>query len=212
MTPPDNSRRSFMTRLAATFSAGLILSPSTALAASSTPDESWLKNLKGKHKLFLDVGVAGSVPLLRASNYLDTYIEAYNLKDADLNLFFGAHGQAIPTILNHDMWARYELGRRGNTNDPVTKEPIRKNPFVTANETLGASNIQALQARGVRFLACGRALARFSRMLAPDAKEEPATTLATLRANVLPGVTIVPAMIVAVDRAQEEGISYQVIT
>jgi hypothetical protein len=38
-------------------------------------------------------------------------------------------------------------------------------------------------------------------MLAQDIGEE-------LRANLLPGVTIVPAMVIAIDKAQEAGIKY----
>ena len=62
---------------------------------------------------------------------------------------------------------------------------------------------------GTKFLLCANALGDLvprarsaeARARRPDIEKE-------LRANLLPGVTIVPAMVIAIEKAQEAGIRY----
>jgi intracellular sulfur oxidation DsrE/DsrF family protein len=69
------------------------------------------------------------------------------------------------------------------------------------------TSVATLQGRGVRFIACMRAIRRLSGVLAtPD---HPADKVREeILGNLLPGVTPVPALIIAVGRAQEAGLSY----
>lgn len=197
-------RRGFLGRLLGSM-AGLAVAPTMLGAQSQASSEAWLQGLNGKHKQILDVSSSrGGTPLVRTANYLDVYAEAYGLKDADVNAIVGIHSGALAMGLNDAMWAKYELGKRVNEMDPRTQAPATRNPFASGSPT----SIARLQERGVRFIACGRAIRRLSGELATAAGSPPDQVRAELQANLLPGVMEVPALIVAVNRAQEAGLTY----
>jgi intracellular sulfur oxidation DsrE/DsrF family protein len=85
----------------------------------------------------------------------------------------------------------------------VTTAPAIRNLY---GEGL-AFSVDRLQKRGVRFIACARSIRRLSAELARDSGPVDAVR-AELMANLLPGVTVVPAMVVAGNRAQEAGLTY----
>ena len=196
-------RRGFLERAAAAL-VGITAIPAIAKASSAPAyEDKWLQGLNGKHKQICDVPVLnGGTPLARTVNFLDAYAE-YDMKDSDLNVIFGIHSAALGFGLNDAFWAKYELGRRWNENDPRTSAPATRNVFAS-----GAPNsVTTLQGRGVRFIACMRAVRRLSGVLATP--ENPADKVREeMLASFLPGVTVVPALIVAVNRAQEAGLTY----
>lgn len=197
-------RRGFLEKVMG-LAAGLTVAPSLAGASTQqSPDESWLQGLTGKHKQIFDVATTrGGTPLARTVNYLDAYAEAYGTKDADTNAVVGVHSAALALAFNDAMWAKYELGKRTGENDPRTQAPAVRNLFASGAPT----SVARLQERGVRFIACMRAIRRLSGELATPTS--PADQVrAELVANLLPGVTPVPALIVAVNRAQEAGLTY----
>ena len=59
---------------------------------------------------------------------------------------------------------------------------------------------------GTKFIICNNALGIWCLEL--EAKGKSQELDKDLRANLLPGVTIVPAMVIAIDKAQEAGIKY----
>ena len=197
-------RRGFLGRLIGSL-AGLTVAPSVIGAQAQSPNEAWLHGLTGKHKQILDASsIRGGVPLARTANFLDAYTEAYGLKDSDINAIVGIHSGALVLGFNDAMWAKYELGKRTGENDPRTQAPAVRNIFAAGTPT----SIARLQERGVRFIACGKAIRRLSGELAAVAGTSPDQVRAELQANLLPGVTEVPALIVAVNRAQEAGLTY----
>ena len=202
MTPTP--RRGFLGKLLGSI-AGLAVAPSVLGAQGQSASEPWLQGLNGKHRQIMDVSSSrGGTPLVRTANFLDSYVEAYGLKDSDLNAVVGIHGGALVMGLNDAMWAKYELGKRANENDPRTQAPATRNPFASGMST----SVARLQERGVRFIACGRAIRRLSGELATAAGTSADQVRAELQANLLPGVIEVPALIVAVNRAQEAGLTY----
>ena len=68
--------------------------------------------------------------------------------------------------------------------------------------------IESLQKMGTKFLLCANALGIWCLELEARGKGKAADIEKDLRANTLPGVTIVPAMVIAIDKAQEAGIKY----
>jgi intracellular sulfur oxidation DsrE/DsrF family protein len=198
-------RRGFLGKLLGSM-AGLAVAPSMLRGSpTESPDESWLKGLNGKHKQILDVATTrGGTPLARTANFLDAYAEAYGSKDSDVNAIVGVHSGALTMALNDAMWAKYELGKRANELDPRTQTPHTRNPFASGSPT----SVARLQERGVRFIACGKAIRRLAGELATASGAPAEQVRAELLANLLPGVTEVPALIVAVNRAQEAGLTY----
>ena len=203
--PATTPRRGFLARAAATV-AGLVASP--AIAGATPPDgEEWLQGLNGRHKQFFDVvSQRDGRALGRVANYLDVYRETYGLKDSDVNAIFGAHGAGLAFVFSDAIWAKYEFGKRYAENDPATKAPAIRNLYASGT---GVS-VERLQQRGVRFIACMRSIRRLGVELAGDPARADEVR-AELLANLLPGVTPVPAMVVAINRAHESGLAYMFV-
>jgi len=205
-------RRGFL----GTVSAGMLIlaggsSVSEAMPVEPTVQEPWLEGLSGKHKQYLDVAAHGQgAPLGRTANLLNAYVESYGLKDSDVNVVFGAHGTAIAMVLDDALWSKYTLGSHFSIADPATKSPALRNIFAGVGKGQGGYTpaLAELQKRGVRFIACRQAIARLSRELAARDGGDAALINKELLAGLLPGVTGVPAAIVAANRAQEAGLTY----
>ena len=71
-----------------------------------------------------------------------------------------------------------------------------------------ALGIESLQKMGTKFLICANALGAWAAELEARGKGTAADIDKDLRANLLPGVTIVPAMVIAIEQAQAAGIAY----
>ena len=98
----------------------------------------------------------------------------------------------------------YGFGKSGNVTDPATKEPAIRNLFATG----GDMAVDTLQKRGVVFLMCNTALRLRSRAIAKERGETYEVVYGDLAEPRLPGTILVPAMVVAINRAEEKGISY----
>jgi intracellular sulfur oxidation DsrE/DsrF family protein len=70
------------------------------------------------------------------------------------------------------------------------------------------SSLESLQQRGVVFLLCNTALKRWSARLEKDGMGAAADVHADLAAHALPGVVIVPGVLVAMTKAHERGFGY----
>ncbi|HET7248903.1 MAG TPA: hypothetical protein VFI79_03590, partial [Gemmatimonadales bacterium] len=69
-------------------------------------------------------------------------------------------------------------------------------------------SVNALQPRGAKFILCNNVLRFVTRTLAGETGASYDATRAELIAGLLPKVTVVPAMVVALGLAQERGCSY----
>lgn len=202
-------RRSFLAQLSLG-TAALLAGSSRASAMTSAVPEPWLEGLKGRHKQFFDVGAHGQGnPLNRAMTFLNIYGSAYGLKDSDVNVIFGSHGTGLGIVLNDALWQHYNLGAHYGVDDPTTKAPAVRNPFSgVGSASIVDTSVGALQQRGMRFIGCMQSVARLSRQLAAKTGESQPAIADAIVAGFLPGVTPVPAMIVAASRAQESGLTY----
>jgi intracellular sulfur oxidation DsrE/DsrF family protein len=208
---PRTPRRGFLQAVAAMLAGLGGLSGTVSAQESQAPgvpvDEQWLQGLTGKHRQMFDVATSkDGRPLGRLANFLDAYAEAYGTTDSDVNAIFGVHGNGLPLLLNDSIWAKYEFGKRYGEIDPQSGAPAVRNPWARGS----ASSVARLRERGVRFIACQRSIRRLSGELATGGVKAD-DVRAELLGNLLPGVTPVPAMIVAVNRAHEAGLSYAYI-
>jgi len=177
------------------------------------PSNRWLDGLKGKHKQFFDAPApAGGIPLVHIMNYYDTYNKAFLVKDTDIDAVLTFYGATTFYGLNDAVWAKYKLGEFLEATDPTTGKPAVANPWRTAPNVLGMSlpvaSIEALQKRGATMILCNNALTIFSGLLAQKRGLDPKAVYADLNANILPGVELVPGMVVAVEQAAKAGLSY----
>lgn len=178
----------------------------------SSPDELWLKKLTGKHRQYFDAVTPNEgFALVFAANFLDKNIEAYGLKESDVTTVVGLRHTSIPLALNDAMWAKYKLGEFFKINDKSTNAPATRNVFShlkPGDMLLPDAGVQELMARGVIFTACNVALTVISGMAAGAAGLPTEGAKADWVANLIPGVVVVPAGVLAVNRAQENHCTY----
>ena len=182
-------------------------------AGEIVPSDNWLKGLTSKHKQFFDAPApAGGIPLVHIMNYYDTYNKTYHVADRDIDAVLTFYGTTTFHALSDAAWAKYRLGEFLEITDPATGKPAVANPWRAAPTVLGmslpAAGIEALQKRGATFIVCNNALTIFSGMLAQKRGLDAAAVYADLKASILPGVELVPGMVVAVEQAQRAGLAY----
>jgi intracellular sulfur oxidation DsrE/DsrF family protein len=211
--------------------AGLSMSGSPVAAADGGADD-WLQEVKGTHRCLFDFPQhKNGFPQLHILNYLNTYATAYKAGAGQVGAvgtFYSAGSQAsIPLGFNDVMWEKYKLGAytglkdadgkvytRNVFNRPTDKDlhllmQVIDSPMIPALAgAMPAIGIESLQKMGTKFILCANALGIWCLELEARGKGKAADIEKDLRANLLPGVTIVPAMVIAIDKAQEAGIKY----
>lgn len=210
-------RRGFLGRVLMA-GAALGLPPTAVLAAqdrprgASGPDEEWLRKLDGKHRQLFDTpALQGGKALSQAKNFLDAYNQAYGMPDRELSVLIVAHGGAFPLVFDDATWERFGLGERFKVQDAATGAPARRNVFssVRAGDPVPAeASVVALQRRGVVFVLCNNTLKRTTGEIAKASNETPEAVRSELLKGLLPGVSVVPAAVLAINRAQEHGLTY----
>lgn len=225
-------RRNFLGRMLGTAAvAGFSIAGGRAAAAESGHDD-WIQEVKGTHRCLFDFPQhKNGFPLLHILNYLNTYSAAYKTEAGQVGAvgtFYSAGNQAsIPLGFNDAIWAKYRLGEylglkdtdgkaytRNVFNRPTTKDlhllmHVIDSPMIPAlADAMPAIGIENLQKMGAKFVLCANALGIWCLELEARGKGKAADIEKELRANLLPGVTIVPAMVIAIDQAQEAGIKY----
>jgi hypothetical protein len=216
---PRLSRR-LASALVATAVAAVSLAPLAAVAqapasaaARQTPSDNWLKGIKGTHRQFFDSPApAGGIQLVHILNYYETLNKTYAVKDAQINAVGTFYGTTTFYGLNDAMWAKYRLGEFLETNDPATGKPAVVNPWrsnpVVIGLTLPQASIESLQKRGATFILCNNALTIFSGLLAKARGLDADAVYNDLASNILPGVNLIPGMVVAIEQAHTANMSY----
>ena len=190
--------------------------PAKVLSVSHGPKEpsnKWLEGLTAKHKQFFDAPTTnGGVPLVHVMNYYDTYNKAFGVKDADIKAVLTFYGATTFYALNDAMWSKYKLGEFLDTTDPTTGKPATANPWRSAPVILGltlpATSIESLSKRGATLILCNNALGIFAGLLAQKRGLETKAVYEDLKSNILPGIDLIPGMVVAVEQAQRAGLTY----
>ena len=220
------ARRSFLARLsagAAACAAAIGVTPMITMAASSPEpwqparhaDDDWFDQPGAKHRFFFDTsspeGFAQALGWSR--NFLEASVSGYGLTDADNAVIICARHRSTAFAFNDAMWAKYGAAlseRSSNFVDPKTKQVPTINYYLVNGSGEGPRNsgLEQLLKRGVRLAVCGMATRRTATTIAKDDANDKAKVDAIykeLTSNLVPNAHIVPAGIVAVNRAQERG-------
>lgn len=186
--------------------------PAAPPAAKEGPwDSSWLDQLTAKHKQIFDISsYADGGGLFYAKNYFNAHRDAFGTTFPDVQAVLGIHGDAYPIVFSDAIWAKYDFGRRVKATDPRTRKPALRNVLwqPREGEEMYEYSVNALQPRGAKFILCNNVLRFVTRTLAGETHATYEATRAELIAGLLPGVTVVPAMVVALGLAQEHGCAY----
>lgn len=224
---PRATRRGFVGSSAAALALSLTASlprwaaaepPAGAAEDPGTPSDGWMKRLTGKHRQLFDIKThEDGVGLLHVRNYLNAWRDAYHLSDKDVTAVATLYGMGLPMGFDDAMWAKYPFGEAMKVTDPKTGAPAKRNIFTNPQpgDTLAFgfldSSIDQLNARGAIFIMCNNALAFWTMQLEKGGAGKAAEIRAELVQHLLPGVSLVPAMVAAINQAQERGCSYMAL-
>jgi len=214
-------RRGFLARVAAAVAAAgalpLVSSEAAAQAPQASDHDKWLDAVNGKHRQLFDMPAMGDgLPLIHILNYFGTYTAAYGAKPGEVNAIGTFYGMTTLFGVNDAMWTKYRIGSAIKVNDhktgaPATRNPWRTDPEIKIGEkamVLAPAGIEALQKLGTTFILCNNALTFFAGELAAATNQQAPAVLTELKANMLPGVVLVPAMVIAIQKVQDKGIAY----
>lgn len=229
MSPANDPkpRRDFIGQLAggAAALAGLSLAPfmsreaaamGNAELASGEWDDSWTTKLQGKKLLtvFDSTQFNSGLALHQANVVMKNYNEVLGIAEKDLGLVVVIRHRSIPMAFNDSIWEKYDAGADLKLDDPTTGKPAKRNPFLhlLKTDTHGLvddeTSLESLYQRGVIFLGCNRATMGWASRLASKSGAKTEDIHAELKANLIPGMTLLPTGIFAVVRAQNVGCSY----
>ena len=217
---PTTDRRRFVGTVAS-LGAGLALGADSraqqlfVTQQSAGASDAWLDQLKGKHRQLFDVPEPeGGTALRHLRNYLDAWRNAFGVGEKDVSVVVALYARTTPLGLQDAMWEKYQLGAALSLTDPTTNAPLVRNWFAhpkpgdpVADGEPGTS-MEALQQRGVLFALCNNALTRWAARLEKSGMGAAAAVHADLVAHALPGVAIVPDVLVAMTKAHERGFAY----
>jgi hypothetical protein len=226
-------RRGFLGRMVGAVAAASVSIVGGGVVSAQEPgSDDWTKEVKGAHRCLFDFPQhKNGMPLLHILNYLNTYSAAYKIAPGQagaVGTFYGLGPQSsIPFAFNDAMWAKYQLGEYTALKDASgtaytrnvfhrpTKDDLHllmqaiQSPTIPAlGEALPALGIESLQKMGTKFLLCANAFGGWCMELDARGKGKAPEIQKELQANLLPGVTIVPAMVIAIEQAQAAGIRY----
>ena len=224
--------RGFLGRMLGTAAAFTVASGEQPARAQQGGPDDWIQGVKGTHRCLFDFPQhKNGMPLLHILNYLNTYSAAYKTTPGQVGAvgtFYGIGGQSsIPLAFNDAMWAKYGLGAytglkdasgkphtrnvlyKPTTNDAnLLMEAVQSPPIPALAPAVPALGIESLQKMGTTFLLCANAFGGWCAELEARGKGKVADIEAELKANMLPGVIMVPAMVIAIEAAQRAGITY----
>jgi hypothetical protein len=204
----------------------------TAPAAPAAGPDAWIGEVKGTHRCLFDFPQhKNGVPLLHILNYLNTYKDGYKAAPGSagaVGTFYSVGNQSsISLAFNDAMWAKYSLGDYLGLKDASGKGYTRNvfyrptksdahlliQAFGTPNipeilDAVPAMGIESQQKIGTKFLLCNNAFGIWCLELQARGKGKAPALQEELMANLLPGVSVVPAMVIAIEKAQAAGIRY----
>lgn len=173
--------------------------------------DAWLNKINGQHKQVYDMPEFNKgVGFLWSRVFYMTNTQT-GVPEKDVTVVLILRHGAIPLALTDAMWAKYKLGKAFDLADPKTQAPAVRNFFYEtqpADAPLPGMSIKALMASGALVGACNMAIKAFSMQLAKSMKMTADDIEKEWKANLIPGVQVVPSGVWAVNRVQERGCTY----
>jgi hypothetical protein len=221
-------RRSFLTRLSigATAFVAAVTGQSAPVRAQSPTGTSfqptrhelddWMDKIPGTHRIVFDTttpeGFGGALPF--SNNFYRGNDSGYGLKDADLAVIIVARHSSTAFAYNDLMWSKYggPISKRNGFVDPKTKAAPTSNLYNSTDFGNQLANrgttLNVVLLRGVHLAVCQLATRANANAIAMAVGSDGDTIYKELTSNLVANAHMVPAGIVAVNRAQERGYSF----
>jgi hypothetical protein len=223
------ARRSFLSKLGIGLTAGGAALGTGMASAQTQPGgeggrwqparhtlDDWLDQIPGKHRFVLDTTTPDAFgnALVFLNNYFTVNQNAYGLQDGDVAVVLIARHFSTLFAFNDAIWAKYGtlITQRTNFNDPKTKQPPTTNLFNSTGYggalTNRGTTLDSLLKRGLHLAVCQLSTRGNAGTIAAATGGTAEAIYNELVANLVSrNAHMVPAGIVAVNRAQEHGYS-----
>ncbi len=219
------ARRSFLSRAGAGVAAvGAALGLGAAAAHAQTPadgrwqparhpQDDWLDQLPGRHRLLFDTTTPDELAdaIRFAGNFYSANKTGYALDSADLAVVLVLRHRSAPFAYTDAMWAKYgvTLAKRAEFTDPKTKEAPKVNYYApsAADTSARADSLASLIRLGAQVAICDISTHSIASLIARASGSTAEAAYKEITTNLIGNGRLVPAGIVAVNRAQERGYS-----
>ncbi len=224
--PPSQERRSFLksvnTRLA---SLAALAVGGAALAKAQTATtrweparhdkDDWLDKIPGKHRLVFDTTTPDGLgdALAFAANYIRANRTDYGLQNSDLAVVIVVRHRSTPFAYSDAIWAKYAapIAARIKFQDPRNNQIAKQNVYNFDDygdllQNRGVT-LDAVSQMGIQLAVCSSSTRATAGVIAAATGGKVDEINAELIASIAPWSHMVPAGIVAVNRAQERGYS-----
>ncbi|MBL0171254.1 MAG: hypothetical protein IPP90_11075 [Gemmatimonadaceae bacterium] len=172
-------------------------------------DLSWVKRVENtRDRAVIDsAGIADGFCLQIATRYLDNCNAVYGVGKHRAQVVLNIRTRAIPLALNDTIWNRYEIGADAQVTDPLTKQPSRRNLWMTVpdGQPAATGSMTDIVRRGAIILVCDFALGHLANRMAAKAGESADSVHRALRAGFVNGAIAMPSGMFALARAQNAG-------
>lgn len=222
-SPSSPERRSFFGR----FNAGAASLAALAIAGVATakpkpparwePErhdkDDWLEKPSAKHRLLFDTITADSLgdSLAFGGNFIRVNKVDYGVESKDLGVVIVVRHRSTPFGYNDVIWTKYGavLAPMVPIEDPKSKQAPTVNVYNTEDYAnlmpSRGTTIDSLTRQGVQVGVCSVATLGIAHVIAGKVGGDGEAINKELIANLVPNARMVPAGIVAVNRAQERG-------
>lgn len=205
------ARRSFFSKLGFSLVGGAAVGGAAPALAQSTgrfdaarhPQDDWLDQIPGNHRYIVDApnpdGFSSAIQF--TTTYFNINVNDYGLKDSDLAVILVARHLSTLFAYSDAIWAKYgkPISERNHVLDPKTNQPPTLN--------LQRERLEPLIKRGLRLAVCQQSSRGYAGAMAMAMGLKQEEVFEEMKANLLPNARLVPAGIVAINRAQERGFS-----
>jgi intracellular sulfur oxidation DsrE/DsrF family protein len=223
-------RRSFLTRLSAgvtaiaatVVSGATIVRGQTSAGARWQPErhekDDWFDKLPGKHRLIFDTTTPDGFgeAIAYANNFIRVNQSDYGLPNNEVAVIIVARARSTPFGYDDAIWEKYgvPISSRAIFTDPKTKQSPKSNLYNVGGYDAQLPNrgttLAALFKQGVQLAVCSVATRGFAGEIAQAVGGNTDSINSELIAHLISNsnARMVPAGIVAVNRAQERGYSF----
>ena len=182
-------------------------------APTRHPQDDWLDEIPGQHRMFFDATspMGAGEALTYANNFLTASRQGYALGDADSAIVICLRHWATPFAFSDATWAKYGaiLTDRSRFVDPKTNATPVINVYLASTYGMQLPNRGNTFADAVRhrihFAVCDLSMRALAGVAAERMQVPAESVHAEMRVSLHANSHVVPAGIVAVNRAQERG-------
>lgn len=191
-------------------------------AADWTPaieaQDAWLDKPGSRHRLVFDTtsAKAAETAVFYADNFYTANKSGYGIEPAALAVVIIMRHASTPFGFNDSIWQKYgaAFAKQLKLEGDDAVRAAKGNTLLSASTPAAPgkgddkATLATLATKGARFAVCAMATHAIAQALAKQSGGSAEDVENDLKANLIPGALMVPAGVVAINRAQEHGYAF----